>query len=94
MPFPQHIKVDVDGLEHKIVAGAARTLQNPRVRSVMIEVNEELSSHRHLVELMTQWGFTATVNRHNKPGTTVMGSVHNYLFKRDIMNMSDSTGIS
>ena len=37
-PFPTHMKIDVDGIEEEIVAGAARTLADPRLRSVLIEV--------------------------------------------------------
>ncbi len=35
---PDLIKIDVDGIEEQIVAGAPRTLANPRLRSVIIEV--------------------------------------------------------
>ena len=38
LPFPSHIKVDVDGIEDRIVAGAERTLEVPRLKSVLIEV--------------------------------------------------------
>ncbi len=38
LPFPAHIKVDVDGIEDRVVAGAVRTLADPRLRSVLIEV--------------------------------------------------------
>jgi FkbM family methyltransferase len=38
LPFPNHIKVDVDGLEEQVVRGAARVLRDPRLRSVLIEV--------------------------------------------------------
>lgn len=36
---PTHIKIDVDGIEHLILAGATNTLKN--VQSVLIEVNEK-----------------------------------------------------
>ena len=35
---PDLIKIDVDGIEEQIVAGAPRTLADPRLRSVIIEV--------------------------------------------------------
>ena len=38
LPFPSHIKVDVDGIEDRIVAGAERTLEDPRLKSILIEV--------------------------------------------------------
>jgi FkbM family methyltransferase len=39
LPQPTHIKIDVDGIEHFILSGAASVLG--RAHSVLIEVNEE-----------------------------------------------------
>lgn len=41
-PFPQHVKIDVDGGEEAIVAGAERTLADPRLQSLMIECDDRL----------------------------------------------------
>ena len=38
LPFPEHIKIDVDGIELEIVQGAGRTLRDPRLVSVLVEV--------------------------------------------------------
>lgn len=38
LPFPTHIKVDVDGIESLIVKGASNTLADVRLRSVLIEI--------------------------------------------------------
>lgn len=38
LPAPNLIKLDVDGLEDKIVAGAARTLRSSALRGVLVEV--------------------------------------------------------
>lgn len=38
IPFPNHIKIDVDGIEDLVVAGALSTLGDNRVRSLLIEV--------------------------------------------------------
>ncbi len=35
VPVPQHIKIDVDGLEHAVIRGAAATIADPGVRSVL-----------------------------------------------------------
>lgn len=40
-PFPTHIKIDVDGLEEHVLAGATNTLRDPRLRSLSIEVDED-----------------------------------------------------
>jgi FkbM family methyltransferase len=37
--FPTHMKIDVDGREDKVVAGAQRTLEDARLKSVLIELD-------------------------------------------------------
>ena len=41
--FPNHIKIDVDGLEADIVKGMRTVLEDIRLRSLMIEINEDIS---------------------------------------------------
>ncbi|MDE2010475.1 MAG: FkbM family methyltransferase [Candidatus Omnitrophica bacterium] len=41
LPVPQHIKLDVDGNEWVILQGARKTLQNPLMKSLLIELGEE-----------------------------------------------------
>ena len=36
--FPNHIKIDVDGIEEKIISGAAKTLQDARLKSILLEL--------------------------------------------------------
>ena len=36
--FPNHIKIDVDGIEEKIIAGAAKTLRDARLKSILLEL--------------------------------------------------------
>jgi FkbM family methyltransferase len=43
LPAPNHIKLDVDGGELAVLAGAARTLESPALRTVLIEVSTSLS---------------------------------------------------
>jgi FkbM family methyltransferase len=57
VPAPTHIKIDVDGLEHKVLAGCAATLRNPRLKSILIEINSNLEEHRRLVRELTALGF-------------------------------------
>lgn len=37
---PNHIKIDIDGQEVKVVWGMRETLKNPKLKSVLIEINE------------------------------------------------------
>lgn len=44
-PFPSHIKIDVDGIEGKIVIGAKQTLADKRLKSVLIELDTERTEY-------------------------------------------------
>lgn len=56
LPVPKHIKIDVDGFEHKVIAGARRTLASPEVRSLLIETNPNLADHRAMVAELNALG--------------------------------------
>lgn len=47
---PDHVKIDVDGLEHKVVAGMSALLY--RVKSVLVEINTGLSEHLRIMDIM------------------------------------------
>jgi FkbM family methyltransferase len=55
---PRHIKIDVDGFEPKVIAGAARVLREQSVRSLLIEVNQNLADHMEMVEELASLGFS------------------------------------
>jgi hypothetical protein len=38
VPVPTHLKIDVDGNDHLVLAGARKTLADPRLRSVLVEL--------------------------------------------------------
>ncbi|MCP5276856.1 MAG: FkbM family methyltransferase [Thiobacillus sp.] len=54
---PNHIKVDVDGIEPKIVAGARETLADARLKSIMIEIDEKDPQHMAIHDVMKDSGF-------------------------------------
>lgn len=53
--FPNIIKLDVDGIEYSILKGAEQTLKDPRLKGVILEVNQE---KEEIFKLMTDCGFT------------------------------------
>jgi FkbM family methyltransferase len=49
-PFPTHIKIDVDGIEDKIIAGATNTLSDQRLKSISIELDDTQADYVARVE--------------------------------------------
>ena len=49
---PNHIKMDVDGIEFKILQGGEQTLGHPGLRSILLETNEEPENSEHFDELL------------------------------------------
>ncbi|MBI3453098.1 MAG: FkbM family methyltransferase [Rhodospirillales bacterium] len=45
--LPTHLKIDVDSIEDRIVAGAAETLRSPELKSVMIELEGDRGTPRN-----------------------------------------------
>jgi FkbM family methyltransferase len=71
LPAPHHIKIDVDGLEHRVVAGMLETLACPELKTVLIEINFDNPKNLAIVEAMEQLGWRFSwdqlrMNRHVK----------------------------
>lgn len=56
-PFPTRLKIDVDGNEPDIIAGAARTLSDARLQGVMIELVPNHPDHIAIYRQLEQAGF-------------------------------------
>ena len=84
IPVPTHIKIDVDGLEPQIVSGARTTLSDPRVRSVLVEINTNLDEHWDVVDVLIASGFDYSIDQvelaQRKEGP--FKGVGNYVFRR------------
>lgn len=52
--FPDYIKIDVDGFEHKVLDGGMRALHN--VKSILVETNTHLPEHRAMEEVLAGCG--------------------------------------
>ncbi len=56
-PFPTYLKVDVDSIESKIIKGAEKTLQDKRLKSVLIELDTNRTEYfEEVVKMMTLAG--------------------------------------
>ena len=53
--IPDHIKMDVDGLEHRVINGGVESIQ--KAKTVIIELNTNLKEHNDAVSKMKSLGF-------------------------------------
>lgn len=84
VPVPHHIKIDVDGFEPKVIAGALATLCDRTVKSLLIETNQNLEDHRSMVKQLNSLGFVhdpVQVARAERKAGPFKG-VAEYVFKR------------
>ena len=64
LPMPQHIKIDVDGIEPLILAGGVQTLK--QVESVSVEVPTYRGANERVSELLTQAGLKLVLDSGNQ----------------------------
>jgi len=57
LPVPNHIKIDVDGLEHRVIAGMLETLQQPELRTVLIEINFDNPTNLAIIDQLQDMGW-------------------------------------
>jgi len=84
LPVPDHVKIDVDGIEPRIVRGARDTFADRRVKTVLIEVDTNRENHWEMVDLMLSLGFDYEhdqVERAQRSEGPFKG-VGNYVFRR------------
>jgi len=79
LPFPTHIKVDVDGIEDRIINGAHNTLRDPRLKTFLIEVYMHGNIAPHIKAAFTDAGFTLS---NADLISFTPGVVHNLIFVR------------
>jgi FkbM family methyltransferase len=80
---PNHIKIDVDGIENEVLAGAASTLQNSDLRSLLVELSSEDPEDQKSIESILGAGFKIW-NVQEKPRNEFVNyAAHaNYIFVR------------
>ena len=83
---PNYIKIDVDGIEHLILEGANNYLNNPEIKSMSIEINENFKDQfNNVLKIMDESNFKI---KHKKQASLSSNSdkfskTFNYIFEKN-----------
>lgn len=75
IPQPTHIKIDVDGIESKVIEGGIKTIKN--CKTVLVEVE-----NMEIVNMITKLGFEIDNNLTFEFTTAPDKKIVNYIFKK------------
>ena len=82
-PVPTYIKIDVDGLEPDIVDGAIKTLANPNLKSLLIELNTGITRDLETIKTIEKLGFKCISKLQPKECIgTDFANIFNFIFVR------------
>ena len=86
LDIPDYIKIDVDGIEHLILEGGDKFLNNKKIKSFSIEINENFKEQcEKVLILMKKFNFRI-LHKKNNTDLTLEGSefanTYNYIFIR------------
>lgn len=76
LPSAQLLKIDVDGAEYEIICGAKETLSNKKLKSIIIEVDEDIKNSSEIQKIIEKSGFKLE-GKYNRNG-----SVYNCVYNR------------
>ena len=86
LDIPDYIKIDVDGIEHLILEGGDKFLNNKKVKSLSIEINENFKEqYDKVLNLMNKYEFKLLYKKHNDdmlPEQSKFKNTYNYIFKK------------
>ena len=85
MLIPDYIKIDVDGIEHLILDGGKETLKSQKIKSILIEVNENFEDQKNYVDkTMSYHGFKLIqkFTEKNIPVNKEFSNIFNYIYER------------
>jgi FkbM family methyltransferase len=85
LEIPDYIKIDVDGLEHIILDGGINVISNKKVKSILIEIDEEnINQYNEIIKIMSKSNFT--LRNKKRAEEFYKGSfsrVYNYIFEKN-----------
>jgi len=84
LDIPDYVKIDVDGIEHLILQGGDKFLNNEKIKSLSIEINENFKEqYDKVLYLMERFNFKIVHKKHNdslfSEGSRFINT-YNYIF--------------
>lgn len=76
--LPNHLKIDVDGFEGKVIEGMSKLLKNIHLKSILIEISDDVSQGA-IEEIIISAGFSVFAK---EPANIGNKKINNYLFVR------------
>ncbi|MCR9140729.1 MAG: FkbM family methyltransferase [bacterium] len=76
--FPDHLKIDVDGEEHNILLGGKKLLADGRLKTLLIELDEDETNFAESLELIRAAGFKNTGEGQADDGNRI----RNFIFRK------------
>jgi len=65
LDIPDYIKIDVDGIEHLILEGGNKFLNNEKIKSLLIEINENFEDqYKNVLDIMQKNNFKMVYKKH------------------------------
>ena len=82
--IPNYIKIDVDGIEHKILQGASQVLSNENLKGLLIEINENYEEQfKSILDIMLKYNFKLKFKKQSKLEMNKnFEKTFNYVFER------------
>ena len=84
LPCPNHIKVDVDGIEHIVLKGAKKTLKRPELKTLQVEFNPAMKEHGEAIAKLKEAGWyidQKQVNKAARPAGEWKGYAEHLFYK-------------
>ena len=84
-PFPNLIKLDVDGIEHLVLSGMASIIQDSRCLSVLVEINDEFETQSiQANQILSEAGLVMRAKTHGQviEDSPKFGSTYNQIWER------------
>ena len=80
---PKHIKIDVDGIEPKIIKGATKLLSSGKVESILIELVDQLPEHSEIIRALNAFGYEHSLKEteKNRVKDPYWKGLCNYIFR-------------